>query len=92
MKTAGASGGPIRQALIPGRFLTGRWLMNREAGVMEQWSIGRARIATRSVAGRTVGVLEVGLPRLPRIASRWSRGWGSSQGVRMQLCTSHGRQ
>jgi hypothetical protein len=37
---AGASGGRIRQDLIPGTFLRGRWLRNRRAGVMERWSIG----------------------------------------------------
>ena len=30
MKTAAACGGPIRQALIPGRFLMARWSRNRE--------------------------------------------------------------
>jgi hypothetical protein len=30
MKTAGASGGPIRQALTPGLFLTARWLRDRK--------------------------------------------------------------
>jgi hypothetical protein len=40
MKIAGAFGGPTRPALTPGLFLMGRWLRNREAGVMEQWSLG----------------------------------------------------
>ena len=40
MKTAGVSGGPIRQDLTPGQFLMARWLGNSEAGVMEQWSVG----------------------------------------------------
>src|SRR5260370_30345309 len=51
------SGGRIRQALIRSLFLMARWLGNREAGVMEQWSIGHARIATRSVASGSVGLL-----------------------------------
>jgi hypothetical protein len=40
MKTAGAFGGPITQALIQGRSLRVRWWRNKENGVMEQWSIG----------------------------------------------------
>jgi hypothetical protein len=30
----------ITQTLIPDRFLTGRWWMGREAGLMEYWSVG----------------------------------------------------
>lgn len=40
MKAADASGGPIMQNLIPGPSLTEHWLRNREAGVMEERSIG----------------------------------------------------
>jgi hypothetical protein len=34
MKTAGASGGPIRQVLILGLFLMGRWLRSRKVRFM----------------------------------------------------------
>jgi hypothetical protein len=40
MKTDGVSGGRIRQALTQGRSLRVGCLRNREAGVMEQRSIG----------------------------------------------------
>jgi hypothetical protein len=36
---AGAFGGQTTQTLIPDRFLTGRWWMGREAGLMEYWSV-----------------------------------------------------
>jgi hypothetical protein len=48
---AGASGGPIRQTLIPGLFLMARWWGNRGAGAMECWitapSANRTLLAIR---------------------------------------------
>ena len=79
MKIAGASGDPIRQALIPGPFLMARWLKSRgdwSDGAMEYWPRPH-RYAKR--CGRSVGLL-----RLRRIAPRWSRGWGFLQRVSMQ--------
>jgi hypothetical protein len=38
MKTAGAFGGRIRQALTSGLFLMARWSRIRKGGVMEYWS------------------------------------------------------
>ena len=62
MKTGGAPGGRIKQALIPGLFLIARWLRNRKAGVMmappATLRLGRCRRAQWSV----------GLLRLQRIA------------------------
>ena len=40
MKKTDGVGGQIRRPLTEGRSLRVRWLRNREAGVMEYWSIG----------------------------------------------------
>src|ERR1700756_3963557 len=46
-KTAGASRGLIRQASIQGLFLMARSWRNREAGLIEYWSIGLLRFRQR---------------------------------------------
>jgi hypothetical protein len=60
MKTAGSFGGRIRQALIRGRSLRVRWLMDKEAGVMEQWSVGLLRLQAE-ILGPYRGLPEIRL-------------------------------
>ena len=47
--TDGVSGGRTAQASIRGVFLRVRRLRNREAEVMEQWSIGLLRLSVKSI-------------------------------------------
>jgi hypothetical protein len=72
MKTDGASGGPIWQAVIPGPFLMARWWMNGKAGVMaapatlrvamwagvmEYWSVGLQPLRRIEPVGRGLAIL-----------------------------------
>jgi hypothetical protein len=60
MKTDGVSGGPTTQALIPGLFLRGRWLRNKEAGVLECWTTApSANCARRSWSSASAFVCNI---------------------------------
>ena len=71
--TDGVSGGRTTQASIRGVFLRVRRLRNREAEVMEQWSIGLLRLSVKSITDyrrySTIRISSLGDPGGSNIAA-----------------------